>query len=80
MVPIPVGGYLIEALFEAGPGKSGMGGETPLEWPDIWAYMQATQAISEPWEARALIRMSQAYVDEKAAGSNLLRKAPIDRA
>lgn len=80
VVEIAVGGYLLDALFEAGPGKPGaMGGELPLEWPDVWSYMQATQAIAEPWEARALMGMSTGYVEEKLAGADLLRKAPVER-
>jgi hypothetical protein len=80
VVEISAGGYLLDALFEAGPDKPGaMGGDLPLEWPDVWAYMQATQAIVEPWEARALREMSIAYADEKCAATDLLRKAPTDR-
>lgn len=79
MVDLAVGGYLLNAFFEAGPSKpSPMGGELPLEWPDVWAYMQATQAIREPWEARALIEMSRAYTAEKSH-TGVLRKPPIDR-
>lgn len=76
-VEISAGQYLLEALFEAGPSKPGaMGGELPLEWLDVWAYMQATQAVSEPWEARALVQMSSAYVYEKAAGASVFSIEP----
>lgn len=80
LVSLIAGQYLVEALMEAGPSKpDAMGGESSLGWADLWAYGQATQAISEPWEFAALSRMSRAYVEGKAAGVNPLAKAPTDQ-
>jgi hypothetical protein len=68
---VPAGSYLIEALFAAGPSMSGaMGGEAPLSWSEIHAFMAATSTITEPWEAQALFDMSRAYVRGKDVGRN----------
>jgi len=63
--------------MEAGPAKHDpMGGESQLEWLDLWGYGQATQAVTEPWEFEALSRMSRAYVEGKVKGARPLAKAP----
>ncbi|MDR7331766.1 hypothetical protein [Roseateles asaccharophilus] len=58
--------YLVAHLFEVGPlGWAGMG-EVPISHVDIQAW-QANMGIElEAWEARALRRMSGAYVDQLA--------------
>lgn len=71
--------YLLTALFDAGPTKAGAASEVALEWADIWAFMCATEAISEPWEAQALRNLSNAYLDAKEAGKNPLCIPPIDQ-
>ncbi|MFP4239515.1 MAG: hypothetical protein ACLFRZ_09435, partial [Rhodosalinus sp.] len=77
LVPLSAGQYLLEALIEAGPSKhDAMGGETALTWLDLWAYGQATQAVTEPWEFEALSRMSRAYVEGKMKGAHPLAKPP----
>ena len=59
------------ALFEAGPFEYHATGEPiALTWQTLTAYGAATQAVSEPWEYRALISMSRAYVDGLTKGAD----------
>lgn len=59
--------YLVGHLFEAGPlGWAGMG-EVPLAWSDLQAWQAGTGIELEAWEARALRRMSGAYVTQLQA-------------
>lgn len=60
----------------AGP----VGGLIPRGWPDVLAFAQATRAVSDPWEMTALVHMSAAYVEERAHGTDLFRKSPMERA
>lgn len=48
----------------------------PLSWGTIAAYAQCTHEVEEPWEFRALIKMSRAYHDGKAKGSDLFCMPP----
>jgi hypothetical protein len=80
LVPVGDGQYLIETLFEVGPsGPGGMGGEIPLSWGEVWAYAQATQNISEPWEFRAIMRMSRAFVKARNDGESVFAIPPIEQ-
>lgn len=73
------GGWLLDAFFEAGAYvESGMG-RLPLDWPNLLAFSQATGAISEPWEYRALMQMSRAYLEEIEVGKNPLSIEPMAR-
>jgi hypothetical protein len=79
-VDIPEGQYLIDALIECGVSDFSSGaGEVPLSWSEVWAYAQATRAISEPWECRALIDMSRAFVRGRKEGESPLCIAPMER-
>lgn len=74
------GGYLIEALLDAGPTAPGpMGGEMPLSWTDIWDYAQATRAITEPWEMKLLSQFSREYLAAKLAGADVFAIDPVDQ-
>jgi hypothetical protein len=70
------GAYLMQALWDVGP-TSGEGG--PVSWQELSAYASISESLSEPWELRAVMKMSKAYVREKTAGTNPLRIAPVDR-
>ena len=70
------GMYLMQALWDVGP-TSGDGG--PISWQELAAYASVSESLSEPWELRAVMRMSKAYVAEKQAGKDPLRIAPVDR-
>lgn len=62
-VPVTAGAYLFDALISAGLCTWGaMGDPMPLSWAEIWAFGQATRAVSEPWEFETLAEMSRAYV------------------
>ncbi len=76
---LEAGEYLLEALFEVGPVRMVAEGELPLGWAEVWAYAQATGAVEEAWEARALISMSRGYLGAKNAGKNPLAIPPVER-
>lgn len=73
------GEYLLEALFHVGPSAWSDGAEVPISWAELAGYMAATGDISEPWEARAVMAMSKAYVNAKREGVNVHCIAPVDR-
>lgn len=73
------GEYLIDALFEVGPTQIRDGEEGPVSWSELSAYGQAVQAISEPWEFRAIMNMSKAYLRAKREGKDVHCIAPVDR-
>lgn len=80
-MPLPrveAGEYLLNAFFEVGPTMQGGMGEAPLHWQEVDAYARQTQAISEPWEARALVQMSRAYLDGQVVGTQPLGKMPVE--
>lgn len=79
MPDLEAGEYLLETLFEAGPTRVSGEGEMPLDWASLWAYAQATGALAEPWEFRAVMAMSRAYLSAKHEGKNALCKAPVER-
>lgn len=63
--PMPVikaGQYLVEAFNELGRVSSGFS-MIPLTWAEIDAYARLTGEITERFEARALRRMSVAYIE-----------------
>lgn len=77
---VPGGDYLIEALFQAGPTVATPAGEAPLSWLDLWAFAQATGAVSESWEIQALRDMSRSYLHERLIGTEPLAMiSPADR-
>ena len=77
---IQAGQYLLAALQEVGPTMHNpMGGELPLDWAALWAYGQATDSGFEPWEYRALHRMSRTYLAAKIAGREPLAIDPVEQ-
>ena len=77
---IDAGQYMIDALMDAGPTKPApMGGDVPLDWLDISAFMGATGDITEPWEAKTLKRMSAAYWQGREEGKDVFSIAPMER-
>jgi hypothetical protein len=80
LVPVDDGQYLLDALFEVGPSATaGMGGEIPVSWAELWAYAQATQNISEPWEFRAIMQMSRAFVRARREGESVFAIPPMEQ-
>lgn len=55
-----------------------MGDAAPVTWLDLWAYGQATGAVSEPWEYEALQAMSRAYLDGIEHGKNHFARSPLE--
>lgn len=55
--PIEAGRHLIDYLFDLGPVKA----ESPIEPADLpgWEYVLGVEF--EPWEMRALVRLSREY-------------------
>lgn len=53
--------------------------EAPLDWADIWPFMQATENIEEPWEAEALFEMSRGYLSAKVDGEHALAIPPTEQ-
>lgn len=80
MVPVHDGHYLLDALFEVGPSATaGMGAEIPVSWTEVWAYAQATQNLSEPWEFRAIMQMSKAFVRARREGESVFAIPPMEQ-
>lgn len=80
IVPVGEGQYLLDALFEVGPSQAGgMGGEIPLSWGEVWAYAQATQILTEPWEFRSIMSMSRAFVKARKDGESVFAIPPIEQ-
>ena len=76
--PLQSGQYLVDALAELRFADSFQGGLRSVSWTEIKAYGELTEAISEPWEARMLKGMSEAYVTGRSLGKQPLAKPPWD--
>lgn len=57
----------------------GATGEVPLSWAEVDAYARNSPEITEPWEAQALVQMSQEYLAEKRKGADVFTVAPMER-
>ena len=73
------GAYLLDALFTVGPSEWQGGEERPISWAELAAYAKATGDVQEPWELRAIMAMSRAYIRGKREGVNVHCIAPVDR-
>jgi hypothetical protein len=71
--------YMMAALFEAGPSMAGSMGDVPLDWQNAVAFARGYQSIEEPWEIKALVDMSAAYVSARAAGTDVLAISPVEQ-
>jgi hypothetical protein len=54
--------YLIAYLFEFGPASGNGMGIVPVSGMELAAWQQNTGVELQPWEARALLRLSREYV------------------
>lgn len=54
--------YLVAPFFELGPVVSTGQGLRPVDWQDINAWQQATRSSLKPWESKAMIDLSTAYI------------------
>ena len=73
------GGYLLKALFEAGPIINTGMITRPLRVVEVAEYGQVMWALSEPWEYRAVADMSAAYLRAKIAGADPFAKSPMEQ-
>ena len=71
MPPLDAGAFLLGVLFEVGPVLSGAMGPAPLSHSELRAWMDNCGVELQPWEARALRRLSIDYLVE----SNTAEKA-----
>lgn len=84
-VPVPLphvhhaAQYLIDAMNDLGPVRAESYGIRAADWPEISAFIAATNDISEPWEAKALRRMCSAYADGLMTGEKPLGIPPMER-
>ena len=77
---IEAGGYLVDAMYEAGPiTADAMGNRRPLDWPVLSAFANIPDPlVKHRWELTALRRMSAAYLRGLTAGEDGLSKHPND--
>lgn len=59
--------HLVDYLFEAGPIVHG---SNALGWIDIQAWQASTGVALEAWQARALRKLSHAYLDASIAAQS----------
>lgn len=56
--------------------QDGMGGAQPLEWSEIESFSRMAGLALEVWESRQIRKMSAAYVEGLALGSEPMRVSP----
>lgn len=61
--------YLLELLYEIGPGFPGAMGEVALPSTEIDAWQRITGVRLDPWEARTIRRLSIEHVRESYAAT-----------
>lgn len=54
-------------------------GPAPRDWPVVEAFASATGIVSEGWEKRALMDMSETYVSELVRGEDAFTIPPVER-
>lgn len=69
------GQYLIYALSEIGWGVC----QSYSPWAELRAYSEALGGISEPWEYRAIMAMSRAYIRAIEEGKDVHCIPPVER-
>lgn len=68
--------HLMDALSDLGFHESSGFGPKPVSWGELLAFGQATSQVSEPWEFRALAKMSRAYCAGLRLGESVFAKFP----
>ena len=56
-----------------------MGGRHVVDWTELQAFAEATDAISESWEKSLLMRMCIAYVNGHLEGMDVRSIPPMER-
>lgn len=75
-----LGAYLMGHLFDAGPVVSTGQGAAALNWRDLAAWQSGTGIELQPWEARIVRALSQAYLNSAIAANNPDCPAPYAEA
>lgn len=76
MPPIEAGHYLLGYFWEVGPAMSGGMGAAPLTHTEILSWSALVGVVLQPWEARALRRLSIEYVNESQNATKRGAPAP----
>lgn len=74
--------HLTDWLLDAGPTVHGAMGEVPIGYRDLLAWQEITGIELEPWEARLMRSLSEAYAAERSRARKRDCMAPysgIDR-
>jgi len=72
--------YLITAALEMRLGVTdGQGGLEPQKWADVVSFCNHVSGLTEGWELKAVMDMSQSYVTEFMNGRDMLRTSPMDK-
>lgn len=71
MPPLDDGGYLVGYLLEIGPVQASGMGQGPISHESILAWQTLTGIELQPWEARALRRLSGEYLSEQHRAEKL---------
>lgn len=58
--------YAIWSEIAAGRGAPGFSGPTRLSWADLAAWQQLTGSALEPVEARIVLHLDRAWIEERA--------------
>ncbi len=74
--PVPCGAHLVTHLFEAGPASNTEFGAKPITWGELQSWQQQTGVRLQPWEARAVRRLSADYAAEVTEAKDPARPAP----
>lgn len=69
------GSYLLDALQEVGWEVC----QSQAPWTELINYAAGTWAVSEPWEYRAIMAMSRAYVRAINEGKDVHCIPPVER-
>ena len=72
--------YLVAYLFEAGPTMPSAMGETPLSHSELESWQRNTGIHLQPWECRAMKRLSIEYMSEAQKATDPGRPAPYTSA
>lgn len=74
--PLPAAGYLVDYLFDAGPMTHTGMGPAPLSHLDLRAWQDNCGVPLQPWEVRALRRLSVDYTAAAQAAADPDAPAP----
>jgi len=76
MPKIVLGQYLLDYAFEIGPSKSSGQGPAILDWADIKAWSDLTNATLDLWELLVIREISKAFVSQYYMSEGAIVPAP----